>query len=165
MSMKQCQRYIELELAKGTPKSKIHENLAKNYREGLWGRMLDQYPEAKDFNKNRILNSILFYYLLTLLVLFLLNRAIPVYKDPKMWPLIAFAWLNTSFLIGLVILLSVRKGLRYSYIIAIIFPIFYLLKSTLLDFILALPIAIIGYILKKRLHPGWFRQKKEKTRN
>ncbi|MBI5002110.1 hypothetical protein HZC31_01880 [Candidatus Woesearchaeota archaeon] len=164
MSLKECKKYIEVELEKETPKAKIEEHLKKNYREGLWKGLLIQYPERKDLKQNKRLNNALFYYVLTLFVLQIAAIIYLVIETLAIWPILISFWLNMNILLELIILLEVRKGIAYIYAVALIYPIFGL-REGILGLILFLPVGIMSYILKKRLHPnyGFFGPKKPKV--
>ncbi len=163
MTLKECRKYIESELKKETPKTKIEEYLKKNYREGLWKGLLTQYPERKDLNRNKMMNNVFFYYVLFAIIVQVIAFVFIILTYQGTWSRLA-----TNIMIIIVgdsfILFLARKGLASVYSITILFFIISLLGGNLLNIIIHIPLAIMAYTLKKRLHPnyGFFGEKKKK---
>lgn len=160
MTMKECRLYIEAELKKGRTKKQIAEYLQANYREGLWKRQLEQYPEALELKKNKKVNYFLFYTLLSLMLLKIILGVIFVtYQRDNSFFLSNY--FSMTFLMGICILIFLRKGLAIAYNLILVYPIFTLLGGSLLEIVVSIPLAIIAYFLKKKLHPqyGWFGMK------
>lgn len=154
--MAACAKYIESELAKGTSKPEIEEYLKKNYREGLWKMQLAAYPEKKNFDRNKALNYTFLVYAGILLILTLVSRILYVYLNPDEWwkLLIPFGW--ASILLPAGVIWIGRKGLVGVYIMSMVYPLLILTSTySFYDALLTVPFAIIGYILKKRVHPEW----------
>ena len=153
MSMSACKKYIEEELKKGTKKSEIEEHLRKNHREGLWRDQLDQYPEAENFKKNKLLNYTLFIYVCGLLVLNIVSQILYYSQNPDKRIFILLIYRNIWIIIPIIILYSIKKGQVIGYLLSMIYPLFFLIYGQILDFIIASPIIIFGIILKRRMHP------------
>ncbi len=157
MTMKECKDYIETELSKGVSKSKIEKYLKDKYREGLWEKQLEQYPEHKNFIESRLLNNIFFGYAIILFILEVIALIVYfVVTNPKIWPLILLPQKWLIPLLVLMIAIYSRKGFAWVYIMSILYPFLRAaLSHSILDFLVMLPFGIIAFILLRRLHPGY----------